>query len=77
MFQLSPEALPTAGLLVETVSETVGTLLVATGFVAGALRSLAVLRRSPADRVEWATAAGFAGGLVLGATVYVVDLVFG
>jgi hypothetical protein len=68
---------PLAGLIVEMVSGTIGTLLVSTGFVAGALRSLAVLRRYPAERVEWVTAAGFAGGLVLAVVIYAMDLALG
>jgi hypothetical protein len=66
-----------AGLILEAVSGAIGTLLVSTGFVAGALRSLAVLRRYPAERVEWVTAAGFAGGLVLVLVIYAVDLAIG
>jgi hypothetical protein len=45
--------------------------------MAGALRALAVLRRHPAEQVEWLTAVGFAGGLVFGALILALDRVLG
>jgi hypothetical protein len=68
---------PIAGLVVELISGAAGTMLVSTGFLAGVLRALAVLRKFPAEQVEWLTAAGFAGGLVFGVLVLVLDLVLG
>ncbi len=52
-------------------------MLVSTGLLAGVLRALAVLRKFPAEQVEWLTAAGFAGGLVFGALILALDLVLG
>jgi hypothetical protein len=77
MSWVSPESPPIAGLVVELISGTAGTMLVSTGFLAGVLRALAVLRRYPAEQVEWLTAAGFAGGFALGALILALDLVLG
>lgn len=59
----------------ELVSGMAGTMVVSTGFFAGALRAVAVLQRSPAEQVEWMTAVGFVGGAVLGAFIFILDLV--
>jgi hypothetical protein len=66
-----------AGLLLDAVSNVVGPLVVSTGFCAAALRALSVLRRFSAAQTEWLTAAGFAGGLVFGVLVLILDLVLG
>jgi len=39
-----PTELPIAGVFVEIVSETAGTMVVSTGFLAAALRALTILR---------------------------------
>jgi hypothetical protein len=52
-------------------------MVASTGIFAGALRALAILKGSPAERIEWMTAAGFVGGLAFGALIFVIDLVFG
>jgi hypothetical protein len=70
-------ALPVAGVYVEIVSGTIGTMVVSTGFVAGALRAFAILRGSPAEWVEWMTAAGFAVGVIFGGAIFILDAVFG
>jgi hypothetical protein len=70
--------LPIAGVLVEIVSGAVGTILVSTGFVAGGgLRSVAILRGSSKERVEWMTAAGFAIGAIFAGLFLFLDVVFG
>lgn len=66
-----------AGVVVEIISGAAGTLLVSTGFLAGVLRALAILRRYPAEQVEWLTAVGFAGGLVFGTLILALDQVLG
>jgi hypothetical protein len=70
-------SLPIAGVVVEIVSGAAATMLLATGFLAGALRALAVLRKFPAEQVEWLTAVGFAAGLVFGILVLILDQVIG
>ena len=50
-----------ARVVIDTVSSMAGMVIVVTGLSAGALRALAVLTDSPPERVEWMTAAGFAG----------------
>ena len=64
-------------MVVDLISGAAGTMLVSTGLLAGVLRALAVLKKSPAERIEWLTAAGFAGGLIAGALTLVLDLVLG
>lgn len=71
------ESPPIAGMVVDLISGAAGTMLVSTGLLAGVMRALAVLRRSPAERVESLTAAGFVGGLAFGALILVLDLVLG
>ncbi len=68
---------PIAGVLLEFVARTGGTLVLASGFIAGTMRALAVLGGFAAERVEWTTAAGFVGGAAFGALVLVADLVIG
>jgi hypothetical protein len=77
MSWVSLESPSIAGVVVEIISGAAGTLLVSTGLLAGAMRALAVLRRSPAEQVELLTAAGFAVGLAFGALILVLDLVLG
>jgi hypothetical protein len=77
MSWVSLESPPIAGMVVEIISGAAGTMLVSTGFLAGVLRALAVLRKFPAEQVEWLTAAGFAGGFAFGVLILVFDLVFG
>jgi hypothetical protein len=77
MSWVSLESPPIAGVVVEIISGAAGTMLVSTGLLAGVLRALAVLSKFPAEQVEWLTAAGFAGGLVLGVLILVLDLVLG
>jgi hypothetical protein len=48
--------------LTEFASSSAGTIVVITGLFAGCARAWAVLRRLPADRIERATAVGFAIG---------------
>lgn len=66
-----------AGVLLEFIARTGGTLVLATGFIAGVMRALAILGRFETDRVEWMTAAGFAGGAAIGTLALVLDLVIG
>jgi hypothetical protein len=73
----SLESPPLAGIVVKFVSEVAGTMLVSTGLLAGVMRALSILRRSPAKQVELLTAAGFAGGLAFGTLILVLDLVLG
>jgi hypothetical protein len=77
MSRVSLESPPIAGMVVDLISGAAGTMLVATGLLAGVLRALAILRKSPAEQVEWLTAVGFAGGLIAGALTLVLDLVLG
>jgi hypothetical protein len=67
--------IPVAGVLVEAISGVAGTLVISTGLSAGALRAWAVLKEFPSDRVERATAAGFAAGAAFGALIVAFDLV--
>jgi hypothetical protein len=73
MPRVSLESPPIAGVVVEIVSGAAGTMLLATGLLAGLLRALAVLKKFPAEQVEWLTAVGFAGGLAFGALILVLD----
>jgi hypothetical protein len=77
MARVSLDSPPIAGIVVELVSEVAGTMLVSTGLLAGVMRALSILRRSPAEQVELLTAAGFAGGLAFGTLILVLDLVLG
>lgn len=77
MSRVSLESPPIAGVVVDLISGAAGTMLVSTGLLAGAMRALAVLRRSSAEQVELLTAAGFAAGLAFGTLVLVLDLVLG
>jgi hypothetical protein len=52
-------------------------MIASTGIFAGAMRALAILRGSPSERVEWMTAAGFAGGFAFGILLFALDLVLG
>jgi hypothetical protein len=63
--------------LIDLVSETVGAMVVFTGFFAAFLRTLAVFRRSAEDEVEWMTAAGFAGGFAAATILLALDAVLG
>jgi hypothetical protein len=74
---VSLKSTPIAGVVVEIISGSAGTMLVSTGLLAGVLRALAVLKKFPAEQVEWLTAAGFAAGLVSGALILALDLVLG
>lgn len=64
------------GALLDLVSGIGGTLVVSTGLVAGAMRAFAILRGFPAERIEWMTAAGFAGGVVVASLILMLDVVF-
>jgi len=77
MPRVSLESPPIAGVVVDLISGAAGTMLVSTGLLAGAMRALAILRRSSAEQVELLTAAGFAAGLAFGTLVLVLDLVLG
>jgi hypothetical protein len=77
MSRVSLEAPPIAGMVVDLISGAAGTMLVSTGLLAGVMRALAILKRSPAEQVELLTAAGFAGGLAFGTLILVLDLVLG
>lgn len=46
-----------------------------TGAVAGAFRAWGVLAALEPERVEWLTAAGFAGGVAIAALILVLDTV--
>jgi hypothetical protein len=67
----------TAGIFLDIVSRTGGTMVVSTGLVAGAMRALAILRGFQTERIEWMTAAGFAGGIVLAGLILLIDFAFG
>jgi malonyl CoA-acyl carrier protein transacylase len=62
--------------LTEVVSRSAGTTVVITGTLAGCSRAIAVLRRFPADRVEWMTAVGFTGGVLATLLLVCVDKTF-
>jgi len=57
--------------LTELLNGAGGFILVASGVIAGAARSVAVLRGMSADRVERATAGGFLTGAALALSVIV------
>ncbi len=50
--------LPTAGVVVDVVSDTAGMALVVTGLVAAGLRAIAILNEFSQERIEWLTSAG-------------------
>jgi stage V sporulation protein SpoVS len=75
MLSLRPPS--TAGIFLDLVSRAGGAVVVSTGLVAGAMRALAILRGFAAERIEWMTAAGFAGGIVLAGLILVIDFAFG
>jgi hypothetical protein len=62
--------------LTEVVSRSAGTMVVITGVLAGCSRATAVLRRFPADRVEWMTTVGFVGGVLATLLLVCVDKTF-
>lgn len=68
---------PLAGVVIDVVSGTLGMMLLVTGAVAGMLRAGAVLAASEPERVEWLTAAGFAGGVAIALLVLALDTVLG
>ena len=63
--------------VVDTVSSMAGMVLVVTGLLAGALRALAVLSNSPAERVESLTAMGFIGGAGVAFLFFLLDAAIG
>jgi hypothetical protein len=67
--------IPFAGVVVEAISGIAGDARRCNGLSAGALRAWAVLREFAPDRVEWATAAGFAAGAAFGAVIVALDVV--
>ena len=75
MLWLRSDLFPFAGVVIEAISSAAGTLVVASGLSAGSLRAWAVLTDAAPDRVEWATAAGFAAGIVFGAALIALDVV--
>lgn len=75
MLSLRPPS--TAGILFDLVSKMGGTVVVSTGLVAGAMRALAILRGFEVERIEWMTAAGFVGGIVLAGLILLIDFAFG
>jgi hypothetical protein len=62
---------PPATSIPELVNGAAGLVVVLSGLLAGAARSVAVLLRYPPKRVERATAAGFLGGAALAIAVLV------
>jgi hypothetical protein len=66
----------TLATLTEVVSRSAGTTVVITGALAGCARAGAVLRRLPADRVEWMTAIGFMSGVLATLLLVCVDKAF-
>jgi hypothetical protein len=70
-------SLPIAGIVVDFTSSIFGMILLLTGVVAGAFRTLAVLGRSSSERAEWLTALGFLGGVAVAGVLLALDAVFG
>jgi len=70
-------SIPFAGFVVDLVSGIAGVAIMLTGLFAGAFRALAVLGRSSPERVEWLTAAGFAGGIAVAVLFLALDVVLG
>jgi len=60
--------------LTEFASGSAGTVVVITGALAGCTRAWAVLRKFSADRIEYATAGGFAVGAVATILLVFIDI---
>ena len=74
---IAAPGVPFAGLVIETVSSTVGMVLAVTGLAAGALRTLALLRGSSQDQVDWMTGVGFCIGVMFSSLVVLLDVAVG
>jgi hypothetical protein len=75
MLLLRPPSI--AGILLDLVSKTGGMMVVSTALFAGTMRALAILRGFAAERIEWMTAAGFVGGIVLAGLILLIDVALG